>query len=63
MFKVNSMPSKLLNNEKIANFFDKRFIVIQKENTTVKVSKMNTNYTVVMNFSKNYHFFRATDQT
>lgn len=58
------MPSKLLKNEKIANIFDKRFIVIQKDNTTVKeVSKMNTNYTVVMNFSKNYHFFRAIDQT
>ena len=68
MFKVDSVKFllyafKLLKNEKIANIFDKRFIVIQKENTTVKVSKMSTNYTVVMNFSKNYHFFRATDQT
>ena len=30
----------------IANIFDKRFIVIQKENTTVMVSKMNTNCTL-----------------
>ena len=58
--------------KKIANIFDKRFIVIQKENTTVtvkEVSKMNTNTvamntnTVAMNFSKNYHFLGAIDQT
>ena len=30
------MPSKLLKNEKIANIFDKRFIVIQKDNTTCR---------------------------